>query len=289
MGKRKQVWAETTLRRHLREKVAERVVELDDPRVLAALDVADPVTVRTALHLGLDLAEARESDDGLFDEYDREAPTLAGVVPAFARHGRLGELIDAARDLTGPYRRAEALVAALSHLPMEDRAAIAVEALASVVEACRHPSPRLWWKRLDVLGLLAPQLGQAGMRQLAAELRGLARRTNNGVPPGDAGLAIVIESQLLLLVHASPPVADELAVDGLRNAARLRSEAARGRGRGRVRAVAPGDLARGCRHDGPTPVQSTAGLGARGSSAASRRTRRRRAGVEPDRGDRPAA
>jgi hypothetical protein len=211
-GAKKASWARTTLDRLLRERLRARVVDLGDPRIHAALEYASPLTVRTALHLGLEQAERHESDDELLDD----SASLAGIVAEFARHGRLHEAIEAARELDGPYRRAEALVAALPFASEPERAAVVADALKSLVEACRSGSPRMWWRRLDLLDALAPELGRDGMRQLATELRRLGDQTGAEVPPGDARRAIVAEAQLGLMLQATPQVAAGLAQDALR-------------------------------------------------------------------------
>jgi hypothetical protein len=220
--------SEATLRRRLRREIASRSVDLRDPRVQAALDVVDPVTRRTALHLGLDRAEGSDDDYWLLEESQwGEALTVADVVPVFARHGRLREVVNAARELTGPYQRAEALAAALPHLEAPDRAEIANEAVASVITACRELSPRMWWRRLDVLEALAPVADNHGSEAIAAELRSVAKQPRSNMPPGDSCRAILIEAQLLLMLHASPQAADQLAVDGLTTAVQVLSEAVR--------------------------------------------------------------
>ena len=225
-GRRANV-SETTLRRHLREQIALRAVDLSDARVQAALEVVDPIAVRTALHFGLGLAEGREHDYGLLDQRDDEIPTLVDVIPVFARFGRVQEAVAAARDLAGPYRRAEALAAALPHLSETDRVEIAREAAKSVIAACRGLSPRLWWRRLDVLDALASVVGARVLESLAAELRKLGGKATADVPPGDSCRAIVIEAQLLLMVHAGARKRSRLAVDALTVARRLRSKPVR--------------------------------------------------------------
>jgi hypothetical protein len=220
---RRDNWAEATLRRHLREQLAARLVHLDDPKVQAALDLTDPATLRTALHLGLEWAESRDSDDQVF----AGPSALAQLVPLFARYGRLRDLTEAARDLPAPYRRAEALVAALPYLGRDERTAGTAEASASLAAACQGSSPRMWWKRLAVLDLLAPELENSQIEDLAAELKKLARRGDANVPPGDSRGAVLIESQLLLLLHATPPTAAALSADVLDVAGRMHSEVVR--------------------------------------------------------------
>ena len=225
-GRRANV-SETTLRRHLREQLAGRHVDLSDARVQAALEVVDPITIRTALHLGLGLAEHHEHDYDLFDGRYDEAPTMVDAIPVFADHGRLPEALAAARDLAGPYRRAEALAAALPHLAGRDRVEIAGEAAANVIAACRGLSPRLWWRRLDVLGALAPVVSGKVLGSLAAELRTLGGKAGPDVPPDDSRRAIVIEAQLLLMLHVSTRGRSRLAIDALAVARRIGSKPVR--------------------------------------------------------------
>jgi len=211
--------AQGTLRRQLREDIQAGYVDFADPKVLAALETVEGVELRTALHLGLDVAETCDDDDGA-DSY----PDVAAAVPVFARHGRLREVVDAARDLAGPYRRAEALTAALRYVAGSDRPAIAVEAWANVISAAHASSPRMWLRRLDVVAELVPFVGGADIARLARVLRVLADRLDERMPPADVARAIVIEAQLLLLLHATPRTASARAAEGLVTAGLIRSE-----------------------------------------------------------------
>src|SRR5262249_13950999 len=79
-----------TLRTVLRQAIRDRHVDLSDPDAVAALDAVDAVQRRTALHLGLQLAEVCDRDDDVYP-----SPDLTVVMPVFATHGRLGEALDA--------------------------------------------------------------------------------------------------------------------------------------------------------------------------------------------------
>jgi hypothetical protein len=219
----KATWARATVDRLLRERLRARAVDLGDPRVQAALEHAKPVVVRTALHLGLEAAERHGSDDELIDD----SAALADVVAVFARHGRLPEALQAAHELDGPYRRAEAFAAALPYVAEAERAAVVAAAGDSLVRACRSSSPRMWWRRLDVLETLARELGRGALRQLATELRRLGERYGSDVPPGDARRSVIAEAQLVVMMHATPQVAATVAKDALK-LARADSEGLRG-------------------------------------------------------------
>jgi hypothetical protein len=208
------------LRQHLRKDMRFGHVNFADPKVLPALETVDGTELRTALHLGLNVAEKSDRDDEVQPGY----PDVAACVPVFARHGRLHEVMDAARDLAGPYRRAEALTAALRYVTESDRPAIAAEAWTNVTSAARASSPRMWLRRLDLLAELAPFVGGADIARLARVLRTLADRLDERMPPADVARGIIVEAQLLLLLHATPRTASARAAEGLVTASLIRSE-----------------------------------------------------------------
>jgi hypothetical protein len=210
------------LRRQLRADIRDGYVDLADPKVLAALETLAGVELRTALHLGLYAAETRDGDAGA-DSY----PDVAAAVPVFARHGRLREIVEAARELAGAYRRAEALTAALQYVAESDRPAIAAEAWENVISAARASSPRMWWQRLDVLAELAPFADGTAAARLARVLSTLADQPGERMPPADIARAIIVEAQLLLLLHATPRTASARAAEGLTTAGLIRSEPVR--------------------------------------------------------------
>ncbi len=211
--------AQSALRRQLREDIQAGHVDFADPQVRAALETVEGVELRTALHLGLDLAERCDGDG-----QDEPYPDVAAAVPVFARYGRLREIVDSARDLAGPYRRAEALTAALSYVAAADRPGIAAEAWTNVISAARASSSRMWWQRLDVLAELVPLVSGADIARLARVLCVLADRLDERTPPADVARAIVVEAQLLLLQHATPRTAPARAAEGLVTAGLIRSE-----------------------------------------------------------------
>jgi hypothetical protein len=214
--------APSTLRRVLGPAIRDRHVELSDPHVVAALDTVDAVKRRTALHLGLQLAEVCDRDDKL-----HTAPGLTVVMPAFAAHGRLGEALDAARELTGPYRRCEALTAALPYVPDGGRRALAAEAWDLLLIAARASSPRMWLFEMHVVHDLLPLVSPAAVARLARVLRTLAGEPGETGPPPDVLRSVVVQVQLAMLMHAGRGAAPVLAADGLRTAAGIGPETVR--------------------------------------------------------------
>jgi len=67
-------------------------------------------------------------------------------------------------------------------------------------------------------------VGGADIARLARVLRVLADRLDERMPPADVARAIVIEAQLLLLLHATPRTASARAAEGLVTAGLIRSE-----------------------------------------------------------------
>ena len=212
-----------TLRTRLRQAIRDRRVDLSDPEIVAALDTVEAVERRTAMHLGLRLAEVRDSDD----DGAPGGPDLAAVIPVFAAHGRLGEALDAARELTGPYRRCEALAAAVPYVPDVDRSAIAAQAWGDLLAAVRASSPRMWLLEMHVVRDLLPLVDGAAAGRLARVLRTVAARPGAEMPPPDVLRGVAVQVQLRLLLRAGKDTAGARAADGLRTAAQVRSEAVR--------------------------------------------------------------
>ncbi len=198
--------------------IDEWAVDLRDPAMVRALPVLDDNGRRTALHIALALAERNERDDELV----QEEPEVADLAPAFAQSGRIHELVEAGGDLVGPYRRAEALVGVLPHLPRQQGAEVAAVAASCVAEAVRRHSPRMWARRFGVVGRLAPMLDGRRLQRLAAALTKAERGNVTRAPSVEARRLIVNEARLALVPHTAARLRTALCHDILASAAELR-------------------------------------------------------------------